>query len=32
MGPTTKNQLNHAKMSLNELPNIVKKGEISEKP
>jgi hypothetical protein len=31
MGPTTKNQLNHAKMGLNGLPNTVKKREISEK-
>ena len=31
MGLTSKNQVNHPRMDLNGLPNIVKKGEISEK-
>jgi hypothetical protein len=30
-GPTTKNQLNYARIDLNGLPNTVKKGERSEK-
>ena len=30
-GPTTKNQLNHARMGLNGLSNTIKKGEKSEK-